>query len=33
VIAFSISSIGGTIIGILSLTFLRRVKIWQPESK
>ena len=33
VIAFSISSIGGTIIGIVSLNFLRRVKIWQPESK
>ena len=33
VIAFSISSIGGTIIGIVALKFLRRVKIWQPESK
>ena len=33
VIAFSISSIGGTIIGIIALNFLRRVKIWQPESK
>ena len=33
VIAFSISSLGGTIIGIVALKFLRRVKIWQPESK
>jgi energy-coupling factor transport system ATP-binding protein len=33
VIAFGISSIGGTIIGIIALTFLRRVKIWQPESR
>jgi energy-coupling factor transport system ATP-binding protein len=33
VIAFSISSIGGTVIGIIALSFLRRVKIWQPESK
>jgi len=33
VIAFSVSSLGGTILGILGLTFLRRVKLWGPESK
>jgi energy-coupling factor transport system ATP-binding protein len=33
VIAFSVSSLGGTILGILGLTFLRRVKLWGPEFK
>jgi energy-coupling factor transport system ATP-binding protein len=32
VIAFSISGISGAIIGIIALSFLRRVKMWQPES-
>jgi len=32
IIAFSISTLGGTIIGILALHLLRKVKIWQPES-
>ena len=33
VIAFGISSIGGTVLGIMALRFLHQVKIWQPESK
>ncbi|MGE5257433.1 MAG: energy coupling factor transporter S component ThiW [Hyphomicrobiales bacterium] len=33
VIAFSISSIGGTILAIVALSFLHRVKIWQPLSR
>lgn len=32
IIAFSISTLGGTVIGILALHLLRKVKIWQPES-
>ena len=32
IIAFSLSTLGGTIIGILALHLLRKVKIWQPES-
>jgi energy-coupling factor transport system ATP-binding protein len=32
IIAFSVSTLGGTIIGILALNLLRKVKIWQPES-
>ena len=32
IIAFSVSTIGGTIIGIIALHLLRKVKIWQPES-
>jgi energy-coupling factor transport system ATP-binding protein len=32
IIAFSVSTLGGTIIGILALHLLRKVKIWQPES-
>jgi len=32
IIAFSISTLGGTIIGILALHLLQKVKIWQPES-
>lgn len=33
IIAFSVSTLGGTIIGILALHLLRKVKIWQPESR
>jgi energy-coupling factor transport system ATP-binding protein len=32
IIAFSVSTLGGTIIGILALHLLQKVKIWQPES-
>ena len=32
IIAFSVSTLGGTIIGIIALHLLRKVKIWQPES-
>ena len=32
IIAFSVSTLGGTIIGILALHLLRKVKIWPPES-
>lgn len=32
IVAFSVSTLGGTIIGIIALHMLRRVKIWQPES-
>ena len=32
IIAFSVSTLGGTVIGILAMHLLRRVKIWQPES-
>jgi energy coupling factor transporter S component ThiW len=32
IIAFSVSTLGGTIIAILALHVLRKVKIWQPES-
>jgi energy-coupling factor transport system ATP-binding protein len=32
IIAFSVSTLGGTIIGILALHLLRKVKIWHPES-
>ncbi len=32
IVAFSVSTLGGTIIGILALHLLRKVKIWQPES-
>lgn len=31
-IAFSVSTVGGTIIGILALHLLRKAKIWHPES-
>ncbi|MBI5577784.1 MAG: energy coupling factor transporter S component ThiW [Deltaproteobacteria bacterium] len=30
--AFSLSSIGGTIVGLLALRFLRKVNLWQPPS-
>jgi energy-coupling factor transport system ATP-binding protein len=33
VVAFGFSSIAGTILGIIALSFLRRVKIWQPQSR
>jgi energy-coupling factor transport system ATP-binding protein len=33
VIAFSISSAGGAILGVIALKLLKRVKIWHPESK
>ena len=32
IIAFSVSTVGGTIIGIIALHVLRKAKIWQPES-
>jgi energy-coupling factor transport system ATP-binding protein len=32
IVAFSVSTIGGTIIGIILLHLLRRGKIWQPSS-
>ncbi len=32
ILAFSVSTLGGTIIGILALYLLRKVKIWLPES-
>ena len=32
IVAFSVSTLGGTIIGILALHLLRKVKIWHPES-
>ena len=32
IIAFSVSTVGGTIIGIILLHLLRRGKIWQPSS-
>jgi energy-coupling factor transport system ATP-binding protein len=32
VAAFSLSSIGGAVLGVLGLKFLRRVKVWRPES-
>jgi energy-coupling factor transport system ATP-binding protein len=31
--AFSLSSIGGTIVGLLALKFLRKVNLWQPLSR
>jgi energy coupling factor transporter S component ThiW len=31
--AFSLSSIGGAIVGLLALKFLRKVNLWQPPSK
>jgi energy-coupling factor transport system ATP-binding protein len=30
--AFSLSTLGGTVIGILALGVLRKAKIWNPES-
>ncbi len=30
VIAFSVSTIGGTIVGLAALHFLKKTKIWQP---
>lgn len=33
IIAFSVSTLGGTIIGMIALHLLRKVKIWQPESR
>ena len=30
--AFSLSSIGGAIVGLLALKFLRKVNLWQPPS-
>jgi energy-coupling factor transport system ATP-binding protein len=33
IIAFSVSTIGGTIIGLIILHLLRRGKIWQPSSR
>ncbi len=32
IVAFSVSTLGGTIIGIIALHLLRKVKIWHPES-
>jgi energy-coupling factor transport system ATP-binding protein len=32
IIAFSVSTVGGTIIGLILLHVLRRGKIWQPSS-
>lgn len=32
IIAFSVSTLGGTIIGLIALHLLKRVKLWQPES-
>jgi energy-coupling factor transport system ATP-binding protein len=32
IIAFSVSTVGGSIIGIILLHLLRRGKIWQPSS-
>jgi len=30
--AFSLSSIGGVVVGLLALRFLRKVNLWQPPS-
>jgi predicted membrane protein len=30
--AFSLSSVGGAIVGLLALKFLRKVNLWQPPS-
>jgi len=30
IVAFSISTLGGTIIGIIVLHILRRARIWEP---
>jgi energy coupling factor transporter S component ThiW len=30
--AFSLSSVGGAIVGLLALRFLRKVNLWQPSS-
>ena len=30
IIAFSVSTLGGTIIGIIALKILRKAKIWEP---
>jgi energy-coupling factor transport system ATP-binding protein len=30
IIAFSISTLGGTIIGIIALKILQKAKIWEP---
>ena len=32
IVAFCVSTLGGTIIGIIALHLLRKVKIWHPES-
>ncbi len=32
VIAFSVSTLGGTLLGLLALHLLRKARIWQPES-
>jgi energy coupling factor transporter S component ThiW len=31
--AFSLSSLGGAIVGLLALKFLRKVNLWQPPSE
>jgi energy-coupling factor transport system ATP-binding protein len=31
--AFSLSSVGGAIVGLLALKFLRKVNLWQPPSE
>ncbi|HDR15615.1 MAG TPA: hypothetical protein ENN79_09090, partial [Desulfobacteraceae bacterium] len=30
VVAFSVSTIGGTIVGLVALRMLQKAKIWQP---
>jgi energy-coupling factor transport system ATP-binding protein len=30
--AFSLSSVGGAVVGLLALKFLRKVNLWQPSS-
>lgn len=33
VAAFSLSSVGGAMVGLLALKFLRKVNLWQPPSE
>lgn len=33
VAAFSLSSVGGAVVGLLALKFLRKVNLWQPPSE
>jgi energy-coupling factor transport system ATP-binding protein len=32
IVAFSLSSAGGAVVGLLALRFLRKVNLWQPLS-
>jgi len=32
IVAFSLSSLGGAVVGVLALEFLRKVKLWQSVS-